>query len=54
MQQEAYREAFSEITNEINSTKRSISDLSETIQTIGTQFARAIREIAELAEEQAK
>jgi len=54
VQQEAYREAFSEITNEINSTKRSISDLSETIQTIGTQFARAIREIAELAEEQAK
>ena len=54
VQQEAYREAFSEIANEINSTKRSISDLSETIQTIGTQFARVIREIAELAEEQAR
>lgn len=49
-QQKAYRDAFTEIATEINNTKKSISELSGTIQDIGTQFAKVIREITELAE----
>jgi chromosome segregation ATPase len=53
-QQEAYRDAFTEIATEIDSTKRSISELSGTIQNIGTQFAKVIREITELAEDRTR
>ncbi len=53
-QQEAYRDAFTEIATEIDSTKRSISELSDTIQNIGTQFAKVIREITELAEDRTR
>ena len=53
-QQEVYRDAFAEIAKEIDATKRSISELSNTIQSIGTEFAKVIREITELAEEKTR
>ena len=54
VQQEAYRDAFTEIASEIDSTKTSISELSGTMQNIGTQFAKVIREITELAEDRSR
>ncbi len=53
-QQEVYRDAFAEIAKEIDATKRNISELSDTIQNIGTEFAKVIREITELAEDKTR
>lgn len=53
-QQEVYRDAFAEIAKEIHASKRSISELSDTIQNIGTEFAKVIREITELAEDKTR
>ena len=53
-QQEVYRDAFAEIAKEIDATKKSISELSNTIQNIGTEFAKVIREITELAEDKTR
>ena len=53
-QQEVYRDSFAEIAKEIDATKTNISELSDTIQNIGIEFAKAIREITELAEDKTK
>ena len=53
-QQEAHRDAYTEVAGEVKKAKKSISELSETVESISKQFAKVMRELTELAEDRSK